>query len=275
VGVQAELLDLLANMPGVDTHADRKAFIAYAGFPHLGIYLDLEGAPVQFAQRLVEELSRRGKGEMLGFVTALNDTLQVSEDRKKMVADIRSEIQALDDAGFALEFGVAPAPVAPVGPADPDLLAITVVSQVLTPYYDLGPDGLREKTGDSAVQMAEAMAEKVETAFAEDAAAGPIFGVFKTQPKALQAAVLKELKARLDDDLALAGQLAELLASSAKEPDGAVERLLVEVAMDLGLVQNSDVIGATIGKDRLTGLFKVTQTIKTVKDSKVVGVEIK
>jgi hypothetical protein len=275
MGIQAELLDLLVNLPGVDTHADRKAFIAYAGFPHLGIYLNMEGAPIQFAQRLVEELSRRGKGEMLGFVTALNNTLQVSEDRKKMVADIRSKIEALDDASFALEFGVAPAPVAPVGPADPDMLAITVVSQVLTPYYDLGPDALREKTGDSAVQMAEAMAKKVEAAFAGDAAAGPVFGLFKANPKELQAAVLEKLKARLDTDSALTGQLAELLASSAKEPDGAVERLLVEVTMDLGLVQNSDVIGATIGKNRLTGLFKVTQTMKTVKDSKVVGVEIK
>src|SRR5512136_1155822 len=123
--LKAELLTLLANLPNMDEPAERKAFLSFAGYPHLGIYLDWSGSALQFAERLIEELSRRGKRFLVSFLDAMQSVPQLGVDRKEPLGVLRNRIDALDGAAWQAAF-----PMEPLTPAqrlalaaDKDMLA--------------------------------------------------------------------------------------------------------------------------------------------------------
>ena len=80
---KTDLLDLLVNLPEVDTVDKRKAFVSFVGFASLGIYLDWEGANVVFFPRLLNELSSRGQPTMLEFLKNLPDVPQAAGVERK------------------------------------------------------------------------------------------------------------------------------------------------------------------------------------------------
>src|SRR6516162_10117562 len=132
---RVELLNLLVNLPEVDTVDKRKAFVSFVGFASLGIYRDWEGANVEFVPRLVDELSRRGQPMMLQFLRNLPDVPQAaSVERKAQVDKLAAAVRALDQAAWEQEFGAPPEAVPGRGP-DLNMLALTAVSTVLVPYF--------------------------------------------------------------------------------------------------------------------------------------------
>ena len=271
MGVRAELSDFLNHLPAVDYRDERKALLTYTGPSELGIYLNWEGSNVEFTERLLEELSRRGQGALSSFLAGLPNTLQVknSHERQKELTAIRTQVGALDEVAFRAEFPVplpAGAP-AELPPADPAMLAAAVVNEVLAPYYKLGGDQLRQKAGERAVTLAERMADKVEPALAGDLAAGALLDVFKQNPEAGQVGMLQVLKAKLAGDPALAGKLADLFTAAAEEPEGGGLQALVDVSQEIGVVKG-DVVGAVVGADVLKGIgakIDVDQNIDTVE----------
>ena len=58
---RADLLNLLTALPGLDDVLERKAFIGFTDYSHVGLYLDWSGSQVAFAEALIEEVSRRGQ----------------------------------------------------------------------------------------------------------------------------------------------------------------------------------------------------------------------
>jgi hypothetical protein len=206
MGVKAELSDFLVYLPAVDDPDERKALITWTGPSELGIYLDWQGSNVAFTERLLGELGRRGKGALLSFLAGLPNTLQVANsiERQQALSALRSQVDALDEAGFRAEFPVPIGAPAERPPADPTMLAAAVVNEVLGPYYKLGTDRLRQQAGDRAVTLAERMAQQVEPALAGDVGAGALFDIFKQNPETGRAGVLKVLKVKLTGDPALA-----------------------------------------------------------------------
>jgi hypothetical protein len=116
------------------------------------------------------------------------------------------------------------------------------------------------------------MAEKVEQELSGDLAATALLGVFKQSPEAGQAGVLQVLRAKLEGDPTLAGELADLFTSAAAEPEGGGLQALVKVSQDIGMVQG-DVVGAVVGSDVLRGIgakIEVDQDIDSVGPGGVV-----
>src|SRR5512132_2552873 len=105
-GIRADLLSMLAHLPGLDSAPERKAFLTFAGYAHLGIYLDYSGSTVQFAERLIEELSRLGKRGLVEFLDAAQAAPQVLVERKDALAALRRRIDALDGSAWQAEFPV-------------------------------------------------------------------------------------------------------------------------------------------------------------------------
>jgi hypothetical protein len=275
MGVKAELSDFLNHLPAVDGPDERKALLTFTGPSELGIYLNWQGSNVEFTERLLEELSRRGKGTVSGFLAALPNAPQVknSVDLQQQLAALCDQVDALDEAAFQAEFPV-PLPAGVPGerpPADPAMLAAAVVNEVLVPYYKLGGDQLRQKAGGRAATLAEGMAEKVEQALAGDVAAGVVFSIFKDDPEAGQAGMLQVLKAKLEGDATLASDLADVFTSAAAEPEGGGLQALVDVSQDIGVVRG-DVVGAVVGADVLEKIqgVNVKEVIGTVAEGATV-----
>jgi hypothetical protein len=271
MGIRVELADFLNNLPAVDSPDERKALLTFTGLPELGIYLDWQGSGAVFTEQLLRELSRRGKGTLLGFLTRLaTNTPQVagSFERQAVLVALRAQVDALNEVAFRAEFPVPSGVPLERPPADPAMLAATVVNEVLVPYYKLGADQLRQKAGGRAVSLAEGMAEKVEQELAGDLAAGALLGVFKQNPEAGQAGMAEFLKAKLEGDPALTGGLAGLFRSAAAGPEGGGLQALVKVSHDIGMVRG-DFVRAVVGPDVLKGIgakIDVDEGIDTVEE---------
>jgi hypothetical protein len=269
MSVKAELAGFLAHLPAVDGPDERKALLTYTGPSELGIYLDWQGSNMAFTERLLEELSRRGKGALVGFLGALPKAPQVegSVDRQQELAALRAQVGTLDEAGFAAEFPVplpAGAP-APKPQPDPGLLAAAVVGEVLVPYYELGAGPLGQKAGGHAAQVAAETAERIEAAFGESEDARDILAEFKTQPRDNQALLTRSLKRKLAGDAALATEMAGLYSSATAQPEAAGLQTLIDVSQEIGVVRG-DVVGAVVGADVLDRIRRVSvaQKIDTV-----------
>jgi hypothetical protein len=257
MGVYQELLDLLVHLPAVDSPDERKALLTFTGFAEVGIYLDWQGNNVAFVERLLGELSRRGKGALVGFVEGLAHVPQVENnaDRQEELAALRARVDGLDGAGFRAEFAVpVPAEVAlPRPPADLAMLAAAAVNEVLVPYYRLGGDKLRQEAGKEALALAEAVAHKVEVAFDGEATSRSLLHLFARDPERWQAGLLGLLRVKLEGDPILAGELAELL-----RPAGAGRlQELVEVSQRIGLVRG-EVVGAVVGAEVLKKIRNIS-----------------
>ncbi|RPI52735.1 MAG: hypothetical protein EHM56_08060 [Chloroflexi bacterium] len=259
----------MAHLPAGDSPDERRALVAYTGPAELGIHLDWQGSNVAFTGRLMDELSRRGKAALAAFVASLPNTPQVqnSVERQQALAKLGARLNALEEAAFHAEF---PVPALTGGeaaarPIDPAMLAASLVSEVLAPYYRLGAEGLRREAGASAVGLAERVANKLEPALAGDLAAGALLNIFRQNPELGQPGLLGVLKARLAADPALAGQLAATLSAAEAEPGDGGLRSLVEVSQRIGLV-SGDVVGAIVGADVVDKIRKlsVEQNVETV-----------
>jgi hypothetical protein len=271
MGTKADLATFLNHLPAVDRVDERKALLTFTGPAELGIYLNWEGSNVQFTERLLEELSRRGKATLSGFLAGLLNAPHVANnvDRQTQLVALSGRVDALDEVGFRAEF---PVPVAggqavPAQPPDPSMLAATVIGEVLVPYYKLGEDTLGQQAGPRAVALGKRMAGKVEAALGGDPAAAPFLPAFKQSPELLQVGMLGILKNKLTSDPALAGELAGVLASAAAEPERGGLQALVEVSQKIGVVKG-DVVGAVVGYDVLKDIgakIGVTQTADTVE----------
>ena len=250
-----DLLDLLTNLPEVDTVDKRKAFLGFVGFSSLGIYLDWEGANVVFFPRLVDELSRRGQTTMVQFLDNLPSAAQAKGvERAERIAKLAAAARALDQSAWEEEFGV-PAAAPPSRKPNLDMLTLTAVSTVLVPF--LGAKGVSGRTAASA------LAARVEQALAPDPTASDFWTDFKQEPESSESAMIKIIKRKLEQDPELASDMEKLTDAAAKELS---ERMPgdVEVTQQVRLVQDK-VLGAAIGSDVINGIrVKVSQVVDTV-----------
>jgi formylglycine-generating enzyme required for sulfatase activity len=211
-----DLLDLLVNLPDVDTVDKRKAFVTCTGFAFLGAYLDWEGANVAFFPRLVNEISHRGQSSMVNFLVgaARAPQLRGSLDWTARLDAMRVQIEALPPGAWLREFpplrltardrtGLI---------ADPDMLAEIVVSATLVPYFALGPRKLAAEAGPDAVKIAADIATRLEGAMVDNPGA---FASFASNPKAEESAFLANVRALLAQDDTMAQQLANALTPAA------------------------------------------------------------
>ncbi len=262
---KAELFDLLVHLPAVDSPEERKALILFTGYADLGIYLDWRGSNVEFFTRLLDEFGRRGKEVLLGFLAALPNAPQVSVDREEKLAELRTQVAALDEGAWGRMFGGTA--------ADVDMLAAAVVGEILAPYYVRGADGLRDQAGGQAVQLAENAEGILRESFAGDASGLTILDLLKSAPGAGQAALMTLLKAKLNQDSTLAQKLSDLLEQAKQEPEQSGLNALVEIAQTIDVVRG-EVVGVVIGSSVVGNITaKVTQNVKEV-DGKLTGAVI-
>lgn len=263
-----ELADLLVHLPAIDGPDERRALVAFTGPADLGIHLDWQGSNVEFAQRLIDELSRRGKAAMTAFVAALPNTPQVgsSLERRQALAQLGARLDTLEEAVFRAQFPLpAAAREGAARPVDPAMLAASLVNEVLAPYYRLGAEGLGREAGQGAVLLAERVAGRLEPVLAGDVAASALLDIFRQDPKLGQPGLAGVLKARLAADPALASELAAILSAGAAGAGEGDLRSLVEVSQRIGLV-SGDVVGAIVGADVVTKIrrLSVEQEAETV-----------
>ena len=259
-----DFLDLLANLPEVETVDKRRALLGFIGFSSLGIYLDWEGANVVFSSRLVEELSRRGQPTMVQFLDNLPSAPQVGQERQARATGLATAVKALDQTAWAEEFGVSSA--APLSrKPDLDMLALTAVSTVLVPYF--------KAKGVTGQPAAAALATRVEQALAPDSTASDLWGDFKQEPESSESAMIRIIKRKLPQDAGLAADVEKLTAAAVKELS---ERKPgeVDVIQRIRLVQGN-VLGAAIGSEVINGIIRVCQEVDTVgPGGKLTGVTI-
>jgi hypothetical protein len=265
MNLKQNLLDLLANLPEVDTVDKRKALLGFVGFSYLGIYLNWEGSSVVFSSRLVEELSGRGQSIMLQFLDNLPGAPQVGHDRKAKVADLASAIRSLDSANWESAFGVSIEALPGDQVPDLDMLALTVVSTVLVPYFT---DATAAKS-----QAADRLVERLVQALETDSTAQVLWTQFRQSPEVFEATMVSIVKARLAQDQDLAEELVPLVTTAVKKM---TERkpLEVDVTQRIRLVQGK-VLGVAIGNAVINGIVKVMHEIDTVgPGGNVIGVRI-
>jgi hypothetical protein len=258
-----DLLDLLVNLPEVDTVDKRKAFVSFAGFASLGIYVDWEGANVVFFPRLVDELSRRGQPTMLQFLNNLPNVPQAAGvERKERAGKLAEAVRSLSQAAWEKEFGVPPAAALGRKP-DLDMLALSAVSSVLVPYF--------KTTAGAGRSAAAALATRIEQALTADPTGGVLWVPFKQNPDALEVAMVPILKDKLGKDAGLVAELEELIATAVKEQTPRPGQIDVEA--DIRLIRGK-VVGAAIGADVVNGIYvRVKHVVDTV-DGELTGVTI-
>jgi hypothetical protein len=271
--IKRALFDLLVAFPALDSPDERKALMIATGFSHLGIYLDWQGSNVEFTTRLLEEFGRRDKGMLVTFLGELGKTTQASVERKATLATLQGQLSTLDDQEWQRHFAVAAAPAEARPAADVDVLATTLVAEVLAPYFELGAEKLAERAGSEAARLAGQVATRIEAAFAGDPSAAVVFDLFKQSPKVAHATFAALLKPRLVAEPQLAAELAQAIAGREKASAQGMEGLL-KVAQDVQTVRG-EVIGVLYGPDfqgKVAGVIDVKQTIDTVEEEgKVVG----
>ncbi len=263
---RTDLLSLLADLPGLNETLERKALIDFVGYPHIGIYLDWSGAQVHFAEALIDELSRRGQEFTLTFLTSMTRAPQVGVDKQEALAEIHSRIAALSAAAWLEAFPAEPLTEQDrtALAADLDMLAATVVSTVLLPYYKLGADEMTAAAGERAT----AAATRIEATLHADPIAGPSLTMFQQNPQQSEAAFLAALRAVLGQDDALAQSLAADLTHEPEQADAALQAM-VTVSQNIRTVQG-DVVGAIVGAEVLERIG-VVQDIDTVESGGVVA----
>ena len=262
---KAELFDLLVHLPAVDSPEERKALILFTGYADLGIYLDWRGSNVEFFTRLLDAFGRRGKESLLGFLDALPKAPQVSVDREGKLAELRAQLAALDEITWTRMFGGTA--------ADADMLAATVVGEILAPYYARGADALRTQAGGQAVKLAENVEGVLSEAFAGDVSGSTILDLLKSAPESGQAALMTLLKAKLKQDPSLLQQLSDLLEQATQEPEQSGLNALVEIAQTINVIRG-EVVGVVIGAKAVGNITaKVTQNVKEV-DGNLTGAVI-
>lgn len=265
MGVQSDLNDFLVKLPASDTPDERRAMVIATGYPNLGIYLDWQGSNIEFFSRLLDVFGRRDPSALVKFLVGMDRAPQVSDERKPVLAELRARVAALDAVGWQQEFVTGAAPTLAPPPADAAMLATTVVTQVLTPYFKLGAEGLREQAGVGNTRLADQLSQTLEQALASDVAAGPVFDFYKQAPESTQELFLTVLKGKLAQDPVLTGQLLDVMESAAAEP-GADLELLIAVSQTVQTVASgASVIGAVLGKDVLGKISaKISQKVDTV-----------
>ena len=229
MGIRSDLFDFLVDLPASDSPDERKALVIATGYPNLGIYLDWQGSNIEFFGRLLDVFGRREQPALVKFLEGLDLAPQVSDERKPVLAELRTQVAALDAAGWQQEFATAAAPAAAAPPPDPAMLATAVITQVLTPYYKLGAAEVQKQAGSGNAKLAARLAQTLETAFAGDESAGETFDTFKETPDSVQGLMLKILRNKLVRNTALAKELADQMDAAAKEPEGNLE-LLIDVS---------------------------------------------
>ena len=266
MGVKSDLFDFLVNLPATEDPDERKALVIATGYPNLGIYLDWQGAPVKFFAHLLDVFGRREQSALVKFLEGMDQAPQVSDERKPVLAELRAQVAALDAAGWQQEFATAAGPVAAAPPPDPAMLATSVITQVLTPYYKLGAAEVQKRAGAGNAKLSGQLAQTLEKAFAGDASAGVMFDAFKKTPDGLQGVMLTILRTKLLEKPALANELTAQLDAAAKEPGGNLE-LLIDVSQTIGTVESgANVIGAALGGDLLGSITaKIVQKVDVVK----------
>ena len=136
---------------------------------------------------------------------------------------------------------------------------------MLTPYFKLGAEGLREQAGVGNARLADQLSQALEQALAGDVAAGPVFSFYKQAPESAQELFLTVLKGKLAQDPTLARQLMDVMESAAREP-GADLELLIDVSQTVQTVASgASVIGAVLGSDVMGKInAKISQKVDTV-----------
>ena len=122
-----------------------------------------------------------------------------------------------------------------------------MVTQILTPYYKIGPDEMRATKSNQASKIAEQVAQVLESAFADSPDASDTFAAFKEAPVDGQAFLIRTLNRRLGQDPVLTKQLTDIVTSTAEESQAGLEALS-EVSQTIETVRGK-VIGAAIGND--------------------------
>lgn len=266
---RTDLMRFLTELPGLDDVQERKALIDFAGYPHIGIYLTWSGSRVQFTEALIDELSRRGQRFTAQFIQDMANAPQVSVDRQATLESLQNTIEALPASTWQQEFPVEPLTdqdrTALV--ADLDMLAATVVSTMLLPYYELGADEMIANAGERAAEIASKIAECVDELFDAEPLAGPMLDSFKQNPKQNEASLLKVMRFMLGQDDAFAESLAGILTAELAQEEVALHAM-VNVSQNIRTVQG-DVVGAIVGDDVLRSI-DVKQDIGTVESGATV-----
>jgi hypothetical protein len=261
---KADLLKLLVELPDVDTVAKRQALIDFIGFSFIGIYLDWEGTTVEFCSRLVGELIRRGRETLVKFLQNLPGAPQVGIDRDDKVAALQTAIQALDQAAWEAEFGLPPAEAKPAQAPDKGRLALTVVTNLLTPHFQTA-DAARSKTVTEIVS-------RLDQVLAANPFTASGWNEYKETPEDNEKTVLDWVKTALDADDGLTSGLADLVDTATKPPAPG-ERPEVNVVNEARIVKGS-LVGVVVSKQVLNDI-NVTQKIDTIEaGGSVVGVKL-
>lgn len=252
MGIGNDLRQFLAHLPGVDDPDDRRAMVASTRPTDMIIYLDFQGSNAAFAQRVVDELSRRGRADTLEFLSTLYGALDPGPEAKQVLGGFRAAVSALDDAGFRAEFP-APAAAGRPGPPRPDtgILAGGVVADALVPFYALGAAALGQKIGARAALAAGQIAALVGGL--PDVA--PRLGDLKEHPgdAGAQQRLVQALTGSLDANAGLMVRLAavyEILTTAARTEG---QQALIQVSQEAGVVRGS-LTGAMVGDAALAGL---------------------
>ncbi|MCA9325229.1 hypothetical protein KDA23_04165 [Candidatus Saccharibacteria bacterium] len=247
--LKGKLLDFLAFLPEVDGPDKRKAVIALSGFSHVGIYLDWHGSNIVFFTRLLEEFGRRDKESLLQFLEGLSTLPHLGVERQEQAMQLRQAVETLSAEEWQTQFAVVEPGEAGEQKLDADMLATSIVSTVLTPYFKFGKKGLQQEMGAGAMRLAEQIWEKVEAAFSADPGTSALLGVYRTTPETVQTALVPLLQQKLKSDPTVAQDLANLL-TSAEQKEEATLRTIINVAQKVGAVKG-ELVGAVFGKDAL------------------------
>ena len=266
MGVRSDLFNFLVGLPATEDPDERKALVIATGYPNLGIYLDWQGPPVKFFAHLLDVFGQREQSALVKFLEGMDHAPQVSDERKPVLAELRTQVAALDAAGWQQEFATAAASVTAAPSPDPAMLATTVITQVLTPYYKLGAAEVQKQAGAGNAKLAGRLAQTLEKAFAADESAGETFETFRETPDSVQGLMLKILRNKLMRNPALAKELTDQMDAAAKEPEGNLE-LLIDVSQTIGTVKGgASVIGAALGSNVMGKInAKIVQKFDTVE----------
>lgn len=256
--VKTELLTFLSTLPHLDIPAERKALLAFTGFAMVGLHLDFSGSQADFAGALVTAVCGRGQAFSLQFLAALKNAPQVGSAHQDQLDDLIVRFAALSAAAWETAFPTAAqAPTAPSSQPDPAMLTLSIVSDLLLPYFTLGVEQLRGQHGAAVVALAERVVEVLEG----DGNIRPLLTMFKAAPTATEAGFLAALKTILTADTELALTLANMLSpEDGMETADLAARVQISQAIR---VVSGDVVGAVVGQEVVSQL-SVTQKVDTV-----------
>jgi hypothetical protein len=269
---QTDLFEFLYKLPLLDSMERRKATLIATDYPYVGLYLDYQASQEKFAQALIDAVTARGRSFTLDFFTSLVNEIDLGLAANNELSALLAELGNLDQATWRQTF---PAKLRPQHDRtrlipDPDMLAATVVSTVLRPYFELGP----EQMDTGAAEVAGQVATEIEQSFAGQRVYLSLYAMFKRDPQANQADYLGIFRDVLDENPDLSKQLAERLMAEPEEAEAALQSM-VKVAQTVKTVKG-EVMGAIIAGDVLRGIgVDVDQNVGTVESGgTVVGAVI-